>query len=284
MGSGKPRRKSEVQSTKLKSVLAVIAVTGSVLLLAQSPAGEITRLEQQRADAIRDGQNAARFYAPDYRGISALGQYETREQAIAADASRPRARDIAVELHGDTAIVTGTESLAGSSDRDRVLRIWTKTNNAWTIVAGQTTWIGNRTGAAPPSGPLPNTVEAFTPVKEEALAPTQDKAALWASQDALMRSFSEADPAAYRRFSTDTSLRMTTGGDAIGREQWLDTIGRRQKGPLAIVDETRIALYGDVGVVALRGHEANPTRQSWVYLKQDGVWKLHLRFTTLIRP
>src|SRR5262245_33503626 len=201
MGFAKP-------SLKVTSTVTVLAGLSVAALLAQPPAGEITRIEQQRADAIRDGQNAARFYSPDYRGISALGQYETREQAIAADASRPRSRDIAVELHGGTAIVTGTETLAGSSDRDRVLRIWTKNNDTWTIVAGQTTWIGTRAGAAPPSGPLPNTVEAFTPrgAAEEAL---------WASQDALMRSFSEADPAAYRRFSTDTSLRMTTGGDAI---------------------------------------------------------------------
>jgi len=42
-------------------------------------------------------------------------------------------------------------------------------------------------------------------------------------------------------------------------------------------------VYGDVAVVTLRGHEASPTRQSWVYLRQDGVWKLHLRYTTLIR-
>ena len=266
-----------MKSRKVRTgAISVIALALIAAVLAQTAADEITAREQQRADAIRDGQDAARFYAPAYRGISALGQYETREQAIAADASRPRSRDIAVELHGDTAIVTGTETLAGSSDRDRVLRIWTKNNSAWTIVAGQTTWIGNRTGAVPPSGPLPNTVEAFTPH-----GTLED--ALWASQDALMRSFSEADPAAYRRFSTDTSLRMTTGGDAIGREQWLDTIGRRQKGPLAVVDETRIASYGDVGIVTLRGHEANPTRQSWVYIKQDGVWKLHLRYTTLIR-
>jgi uncharacterized protein DUF4440 len=262
--------------------LAVVALTVAGLL-AQPAADEITGLEHRRADAIRDGQDAARFYSPGYRGISGLGQYETREQAIAADASRARSRDISVELHGRTAIVTATETLAGSGDRDRVVRIWSNTPGApgepgagWTIVAAQTTWIGSRQGAAPPSGPLPATVEAFTPrgAVEEAL---------WKSQDALMRSFSEADPASYRLFSTDNSLRLTTGGDAIARDQWLDTIGRRAKGPLAVVDEVRIASYGDVGVVTLRGHEANPTRQSWIYLRQDGVWKLHLRFTTLIR-
>ena len=93
-----------------------------------------------------------------------------------------------------------------------------------------------------------------------------------------MRSFSDADPATYRMFSTENSLRMATNGDAIPREQWLDTIARRTKGPLAVVDEVRIAAYGDVGIVTLRGHEANPTRQSWIYLQQDGVWKLALRY------
>ncbi len=258
-------------------MLAAVAVTGSVLLRAQTPADDVARLEQQRADAIRDGGNAARFYSPAYRGISALGQYETREQAIDADARQPRMRDVSVERHGDTAIVTGLETPGGAGDRERVLRIWTRgNNNIWAIVAAQTTWIGARTGVASPSGPLPNTMEIFTPrgAVEEAL---------WKSQDALMRSFSEADPASYRLFSTDHSLRLTTGGDAIARDQWLDTIAKRAKGPLAVVDEVRIAAYGDVGIVTLRGHEASPTRQSWVYLKQDGLWKLHLRYTTLIR-
>ena len=262
---------------RLSKVLLALAIGLPALVSAQAPADDITQIEQQRADSIRDGRNAARFYAPTYRGISALGQYETREQAIDADARQPRTRDISVERHGDTAIVTGIETPGGAGDRDRVLRIWTRQNDGWTIVAAQTTWIGARTGAAAPSGPLPNAVEPFAPrgaVQE----------ALWKSQDALMRSFSEADPASYRRFSTDNSLRLTTGGDVIARDQWLDTIARRAKGPLAVVDEVRIAAYGDVGIVTLRGHEASPTRQSWVYLRQDGVWKLHLRYTTLIRP
>jgi hypothetical protein len=263
---------------RLSKVLLALAIAVPAIVAAQAPADAITQLEQQRADAIRDGRNAGRFYSPDYRGISALGQYETREQAIEADARQPRRRDVSVERHGDTAIVTGIETPGGAGDRDRVLRIWTRQNDSWTIVAAQTTWIGPRTGVAAPSGPLPNAVERFVPGTA-----VKEAEALWTSQDALMRSFSEADPASYRQFSTDNSLRLTTGGDVIARDQWVDTIARRAKGPLAVVDEVRIAAYGDVGIVTLRGHEANPTRQSWVYLKQDGVWKLHLRYTTLIR-
>jgi hypothetical protein len=254
----------------------VAAVVTAAVLSAQSPADALVRLEQERSDAIRDGQNAARFYSPAYRGINALGQYDTREQTIGAEARRARTRDFSVDVHGDAAIVTGIDTLGDTGERERVLRIWTREGGLWAIVAAQTTWIGARTGVPPPSGPLPNTVDAFTPRG-------RDAEALWTSQDALMRSFSEADPASYRRFSTDKSLRLTTGGDAIAREQWLDTIAKRAKGPLAIVDETRIAIFGEVGLVTLRGHEANPTRQSWVYLKEDGVWKLHLRYTTLIR-
>jgi hypothetical protein len=265
---------------RLSRWLLAVVLAPPAVLIAQTPAASpdaVVQIERQRADAIRDGQNAARFYSPAYYGISALGQYETSEQAIRADASHPRMRDVAVESHGGTSIVTGVETLPGAGDRERVLRIWTRDNaGAWTITAAQTTWMGNRAGAAPPSGPLPDTVETFTPhgAVEESL---------WKSQDALMRSFSEADAASYRLFSTGTSLRMTTSGDAIPRDQWLETIAKRAKGPLAVVDEVRIASYGDVGVVTLRGHEASPTRQSWVYLKQDGVWKLHLRFTTPIR-
>ena len=98
-----------------------------------------------------------------------------------------------------------------------------------------------------------------------------------------MQAFSNADPDTYRTFSTEKSLRMTTAGDPITRDTWLNTLARRQKAPPAVVDEVKIATYGSVAVVNLRGHEANPTRQTWVYLKQDGLWKLHLRYTSLIR-
>ena len=263
---------------RLSRVLLALAIAIPAIVAAQAPADDLTQAERQRADAIRDGQNAARFYSPAYRGISALGQYETREQAIEADARQPRTRDFSVESHGDTAIVTAVETPGGAGDRERVLRIWTRENGAWTIVAAQTTWIGARTGVPPPSGPLPTAVEPFVPGTA-----VKEAGALWKSQDALMRSFSEADPASYRLLSTDNSRRLTTGGDVIARDQWLDTIARRAKGPLAVVDEVRIASYSDVGIVTLRGHEANPTRQSWIYLKQDGLWKLHLRYTTLIR-
>jgi hypothetical protein len=256
-----------------------LAVFGTGVLAAQPPADDVAGLEQQRIQAVRTGGDLERFYSPAYRGITAAGQSESRAQIPhTPNTNAARHSDAAVELHGDTAIVTGIEGNTETGDRDRILRIWTKDNGVWTIVAAQTTWIGNRTAAAPPSGPLPNTpgapaFEPRTPVEE----------ALWKSQEALMRSFSEADPASYRRYSTEQSLRMTTNGDAIARDQWLDTIGKRQKGPLAIVDEVRLATFDDVGIVTLRGHEASPTRQSWIYLRQDGVWKLHLRFTTVIR-
>ena len=258
--------------------LALLALASSAALTAQSPADDIARLEQQRIEAQRTGRGLDRFYSPTYRGITALGQYEAVEQvrALKPEPTYTRHDDVLIELHGNTAIVTGTEG-AETGGRDRVLRIWTKDDaGVWTIAASQATWIGPRAGAPPPVAALTNTPEPFVP--RDAV-----EDALWKSQDALMRSFSNADPESYRMFSTGNSLRMTTNGDAIARDPWLDTIAKRTKGPLAVVDEVRITAYGDVGVVTLRGHEANPTRQSWVYLKQDGVWKLALRFTTVIR-
>jgi hypothetical protein len=255
------------------------------VLGARSPADDIARLERQRVEARRSGHEIGRFYSRSYRGITALGQYEAIEQVqrLTPDATYARYHEVTVEIHGNTAIVTGAEGAPDTpvtgvtGERDRVLRIWTRERGAWTIVAAQSTWVGPRTDAAPAAGALPD-----TPPPAYAPGNTTEEG-LWRSQEALMRSFADADAASYTRFSTERSLRLTTNGDAIAREQWLGTIARRAKGPLAIVDEVRIAAYGDVGVVTLRGHEASPTRQSWVYLKQDGVWKLHLRYTTLIR-
>jgi hypothetical protein len=248
---------------KVKRVGVTIALAITTLH-AQSPSDDVSRLEQQ----------GRRVYARSYRGITATGQYETADEAKAR-ADVGRRQDVRVEVHGNAAIVTGVETAGGGADR--VLRIWARDGDRWQIVAGQTTWIGERTDVPDLSGPLPAATPApFTPASAAEVA-------IWRSQDALMRSFSEADPESYRRFSTAQSLRMTTSGDAIPREQWLDTIAKRSRGPMAVVDEIRIAAFGEVGVVTLRGHEANPTRQSWVYLLQDGVWKLHLRYTSAIR-
>jgi hypothetical protein len=85
-----------------------------VMLAVLAPADEVAQAEQQRLDAIRRGQDIARFYAPDYRGINALGQYETREQIVQlkADPNYARVRDVSVEVRDDSVIVTGVEGTA----------------------------------------------------------------------------------------------------------------------------------------------------------------------------
>lgn len=269
----------------MESKLKVLAALGAIFALAPVPAAlaqsrieSVLRVEDQRMDSVRRGQGLVRFYDAAYRGITAFGQYETTEQirALAARPGYARMNELVVEVVDDTAIVTAIE---GSSDADLelALRIWTRHGNAWTIAAAQATWIGDRPNAPRPSGPLPNApVEPFTPAAGQ-------EAAIWQSQLALMGAFSNADPESYKAFSTEKSLRMTTAGQSITRDAWLNTIARRQKGPVAVVDEVKIAVYDAVAVVTLRGHEANPTRQSWVYKKDGGIWKLHLRYTSLIR-
>lgn len=261
-----------------RAAIAMAVTLVSAAAPAQSRTGEVVRLEDRRTEAVRTGQGVASFYDPAYRGITALGHDETIEhiRTLTANPGYARMNDIVVEVHDDTAVVTAIEG-SGDNDLDLALRVWARRGGTWIIVAAQTTWIGGRPDAPPPSGPLPNAqVEPFAPAAGA-------EASIWHSQDALMRAFSNADPDSYRRFSTEKSLRMTTAGESITRDTWLDTIARRKKGPLAVVDEVRIAVFGDVGLVTLRGHEANPTRQSWVYLKDNGIWKLHLRFTSAIR-
>ena len=70
---------------------------------------------------------------------------------------------------------------------------------------------------------------------------------------------------------------MTTNGDAIARDQWLDTIGKRQKGPLAVVDEVQHR-----GLRRRRHrHAARPRSQPdapelGLSAGRTALWKLHL--------
>src|ERR1043166_2337888 len=245
--------------------------------MAQSRVESVLRAEDQRMEAVRSGRDVARFYDAEYRGITPLGQYETIEQirALAAKPGYARMNELVGEVRDDTAVVTAIEG-SSETDVEVALRIWTRRGGARTLGAAQSTGTGARPSAPRPSGPLPNEVKPFTPASSE-------EASIWRSQDALMAAFSNADPESYKAYSTEKSLRMTTDGQSIARDTWLNTVARRQKGPLAVVDEVKIAVYGAVAVVTLRGHEANPTRQSWVYLREGAIWKLHLRFTSLIR-
>src|SRR5262249_45749959 len=142
-----------------------LALPPSAFPLAQTQVSSVLSVEDQRLKAVRTGQGVARFYAPEYRGITALGQYETTEQirTLQANPGYARMNDLAGEVHDDTAIVTGIEG-SHETDLELALRIWIRRNNTWTIVTGQTTWIGNRADAPPPSAPLPNTpIALFKP-------------------------------------------------------------------------------------------------------------------------
>src|SRR5262249_62199553 len=123
------------------------------------------------------------------------------------------------DARGNTAIVTGVETAGGAADR--VLRIWAKDGDRWQIVAGQTTWIGERTDVPDPAGALPVTTPApFTPASAAEIA-------IWTSQQALMRSFAEADPDSYRRFSTQPAIPVDPNRHPISREPRLAPIPRR---------------------------------------------------------
>lgn len=105
----------------------LLAFAVPALVAAQARAvrtDDVTRLEQQRIEALRTGGDLDRFYSPVYRGITAAGQPESRAQIQhTPNTDAARHDDAAVELHGDTAIVTGIEGNTETGDRDRILRI-----------------------------------------------------------------------------------------------------------------------------------------------------------------
>src|ERR1700730_9418970 len=110
-----------------RGLLLPLAVLLSALLSAQAPVvitNDLAQLEQQHIEGRRSGQNLERFYARTYRGITALGQYEDVEQirTLKPDPTYARHHNVMVDLHGNAAIVTGTEGAADTGDRERVLR------------------------------------------------------------------------------------------------------------------------------------------------------------------
>jgi hypothetical protein len=126
---------------------------------------------------------------------------------------------------------------------------------------------------------LPNEpVTPFTPASSQ-------ETSIWRAQETLMAAFSNADPESYKAYSTEKSLRMTTDGQSITRDTWLDTIARRQKGRLPVVDEVKVEPYG-AWISGIR-RDQSPSRATTPkvqWSERYGVWKLHLRYTTLIRP
>jgi ketosteroid isomerase-like protein len=152
---------------KLSMILtfALVAPTGGALVQTPQPgsattaissaASEITKLEEERNQAILHGDVAAldRLTSDDYTFITLRGELRTKSEILKGFASgsfRYESRqisDLKVRLYGDTAVVTGRSVQKGiENGKDYsgnywFTRVYVKQNGRWVTVALQTTLI-----------------------------------------------------------------------------------------------------------------------------------------------
>lgn len=139
-----------------RSVMIAIGIASAVVgSLAQSTSGveqEILKLEQVYDDAFlkKDRAGLERLLADDFVYIHSNGTLANR----AAEITEAMSADIKwtgskldgqrVRVYGDTAIVTGIQTLTGSgkgyvSGARRYTNLWVRRNGRWQTVGGQST-------------------------------------------------------------------------------------------------------------------------------------------------
>ena len=124
---------------------------------AQTPGAteqEILKLEQTLDDAFlkKDRATYERLLADDYLYIHSNGTMTNRMQEIAetmsADVkwSGSKFSNLRVRIYGDTAVVTGNQTLTGSAKGyvggpRLITDLWVKRNGRWQTIGGQTTLV-----------------------------------------------------------------------------------------------------------------------------------------------
>ena len=122
---------------------------------ASSKEQEIRTLEEQRNQAILDGNAAAlkRMTSDDYTFITLRGELRTKEEIVKGFRSGSfkydsrTISDLNIRVYGDTAVVTGRSSQKGKENgKDysgdyRFTRVYIKQKGHWVTVALQTTLI-----------------------------------------------------------------------------------------------------------------------------------------------
>jgi len=124
---------------------------------AQTPSAteqEVLKLEQALDDAFLKKDRAAleRLLADDYVYIHSNGTMTNRTEEIAQTMSADvkwtgsKLSNLKVRIYGDTAVVTGTQTLTGSakgyvSGPRLITDLWARRNGRWQTIGGQTTLV-----------------------------------------------------------------------------------------------------------------------------------------------
>ena len=124
---------------------ALVALTMSVGVLAQSAEQELIKVNDALAEAARDGGKAAygKLLGDDLRWINAIGVLHNKTQRSAqlggAGGGPRRFREREVKIYGDTAVLTEVAEFADRSQRGH--RVFVKRGGQWQLVSHSATRI-----------------------------------------------------------------------------------------------------------------------------------------------
>jgi ketosteroid isomerase-like protein len=135
--------------------VGLLVVVCFVAVQAQVPNAteqEVLRVEQAQNDAFlkKDRASYEQLLADDYVYIHSNGTVTNKTQEIADTMSADnkwtasKLENLKVRIYGDVAVVTGAQTLTGSSKGyvagpRRITDLWVRRNRRWQTIGGQTT-------------------------------------------------------------------------------------------------------------------------------------------------
>lgn len=197
------------------------------------------------------------------------------QEVMKAEQAKLDARDQKVQVFGDVAIVTGTQSGLGASAQDsRFTHVWQRQGGQWVNVFVHTTPVlppapANAQPAAAPAAPPPT----MWPEGK-----TQDERDVIKVQRGLNDAFAKKDATAYAQLTADNFVRIFLDGALAPRAEFLNgvTATPEVKRVESNNTEFRYRAYGPIAVLTYIDKPAGATmgiRMTRIFAKQGGAWK-----------
>jgi len=259
---------------------------GTTIGLAQSGGSavdEVLRAARSEGDAIVKKDKAAleRLYADDYLYAHSNGVVLDRAADVATNASADSKwtavsyGDLNARLYGDAAIVTGTETLAGTAKgyvpgARRFTEVWARSNAAWRLVAGASTIVSkdqsDQAAASAVKDLKPKSITGATP----------DERAVAQQDVAYTKTELSTDHATQKAMQTNDFSFVSRAGAVASPDA--------PRGPdlkSLVVAYDRVRVHGVVAVVQgsllwsdVNGVSPGVLRFVRVWIKDAGAWKL----------
>jgi ketosteroid isomerase-like protein len=266
-------------------VVALALLSFGSKVPAQMADQDVMKAEQAKLDARRKGDSAAHasLIADDFAQVATNGQMQDKKYATTRPAAaKLDARDQKVQVFGDVAIVTGTQSGLGATAQDsRFTHVWQRQGGRWVNVLVQATPV-----LAPPAPPA--AAAAAPPAPPPTSWPegkTQDERDVIKVQRALNDTFAKKDAAAYGQHTADNFIRIMPNGALVTRAEFLKGVAATPEVKRVESNNTefRFRAYGPIALLTYLDKSAGApigNRMTRIFVKQGGSWKQLLTQST----